>query len=329
MGGVPALPQLDGVSFRPFGGRSDYPDFVRIINAWSKAEGDERAETIEGITTSYDNLDRCDPAHDLLVAEIDGRTVGYTRVWWDQIVDGPRTYRHICLVDPEFGGSGIGTAFLAWAQARLREIAAEHDDAPEKVFETWFGDKNTAAVALVTAAGYQPGTYSAEMVRPYVDDLPDHRLPDGVETRPVREEDMRALWEAEGEAFRDHWGYSEPTEAGYLRFLERPYTDPTLWKIAWDDDGVVGQVRSFIDTAENAEFGRQRGWTEDISTARRRRRQGIAKALIVESIRELAARGMTEVALGVHTENPNGAYDLYAGLGYEVVNTWTAYRRPL
>ena len=87
--------------------------------------------------------------------------------------------------------------------------------------------------------------------------------------------------------------------------------------------------RSFIDTEENAEFGRQRGWTEDISTVRRRRRQGIAKALIVESIRELAARGMTEVALGVHTENPNGAYDLYAGLGYEVVNTWTAYRKPL
>jgi hypothetical protein len=38
---------------------------------------------------------------------------------------------------------------------------------------------------------------------------------------------------------------------------------------------------------------------------------------------------MTEVALGVHTENPNGAYDLYAGLGYEVVATWTTYRKPL
>lgn len=53
------------------------------------------------------------------------------------------------------------------------------------------------------------------------------------------------------------------------------------------------------------------------------------KALIVESIRELASRGMTEVALGVHTENPNGAFDLYAGLGYEVVSTWTTYRKPL
>ena len=73
----------------------------------------------------------------------------------------------------------------------------------------------------------------------------------------------------------------------------------------------------------------RRGWTENISTSRRWRRRGVAKALIVESIRELAARGMTEVALGVHTENPNGAFDLYAGLGYEVVSTWTTYRKPL
>jgi hypothetical protein len=38
---------------------------------------------------------------------------------------------------------------------------------------------------------------------------------------------------------------------------------------------------------------------------------------------------MTEVALGVHTENPNGAYQLYESLGYEVVRTWTTYRKPL
>jgi ribosomal protein S18 acetylase RimI-like enzyme len=88
-------------------------------------------------------------------------------------------------------------------------------------------------------------------------------------------------------------------------------------------------VKSFVNAAENEEHGRLRGWTEQISTARRWRRQGVAKALIVESIRELAARGMTEVALGVHTENPNGAYQLYQSLGYEVVGTWTTYRKPL
>ena len=39
--------------------------------------------------------------------------------------------------------------------------------------------------------------------------------------------------------------------------------------------------------------------------------------------------GNKEVALGVHTENPNGAYELYSSLGYEVVKTWTTYRKPL
>ena len=326
---MPALPQLDGVDFRMFGGASDYPDFVRIFNAWARGEGDERVGTLEGITSSYDHLERCNPARDLLVVEIGGTPVGYSRVWWDQEPDGPRVYKFVCFLDPDHAGRAIGGTLLAWNEARLREIAAEHDDAPEKLLQAFCNDKNLAAVSLVRAADYNPATYSAEMVRPFVSDLPEHGLPDGVEIRPASERDLRTIWEAEGEAFRDHWGYVEPTEAGYQHFLTRPYTDPTLWKIAWDEEGVAGQVRSFIDTAENAEFERQRGWTEDISTARRWRRRGVAKALIVESIRELAARGMTEVALGVHTENPNGAYDLYAGLGYEVVGTWTVYRKPL
>ena len=168
----------------------------------------------------------------------------------------------------------------------------------------------------------------AQMVRPTVDDLPDHRLPAGLEIRPVRDEDIRTIWEADMEAFRDHWGYVEPTEQWYKQFISFPYMDTSLWKIAWDDEGVAGQVKSFIDSVQNEAHGRKRGWTEQISTSRRWRRRGVAKALIVESIRELAARGMTEVALGVHTENPNGAYQLYESLGYEVVQTWTTYRKP-
>lgn len=325
---MPALPQLQGVVFRPFRGRSDYPDLARIITAFAKGEGTDRVETADGIAAGYDNLERCDKERDLLVAEVDGRPIGYSRVSWDDEADGPRTYTQVCFVDPAFGGRGIGSALLAWNEERLREIAAAHD-APDRVFQVFINDRNTAATALVRGAGFEPVTYAAEMVRPSVGDLPDHPLPDGVEIRPVRDEDMRAIWEADVEAFRDHWGYVEPTEASYERFLAFPYNDPTLWKIAWDDEGVAGQVKSFIDTAQNEEHGRQRGWTEAISTARRWRRRGLAKALIVESIRELASRGMTDVALGVHTENPNGAFDLYTGLGYEVVATWTAFRKPL
>ena len=325
---MPASPKLNDVVFRPFQDRSDYPHFARIITAFSKGEGRDRVETAEGIASGYDHLERCDPKRDLLVAEVDELPIGYCRVWWDQEPDGPRIYRQVCFVDPAFGGRGLGSAFFAWNEERLREIAAGHDT-PQKMLEVFANDRNPAATALARTAGFESITYDAEMVRPSVDGLPDHSLPDGVEIRPVSEDQLRAIWEADVEAFRDHWGFVEPTDATYAQFLAFPHHDPTLWKVAWDDEGVAGQVRSFIDPAQNAEHGLQRGWTEFISTSRRWRRRGLAKALIVESIRELAARGMTDVALGVHTENPNGAFDLYAGLGYEVVATWTTYRKPL
>jgi GNAT superfamily N-acetyltransferase len=303
--------------------------FARIITANSKTNGDDRVETPEGVASGYDHLERCDPTRDLVVAEVDGVPVAYSRVSWDQEPDGPRIYRHVCFVDHEYSNRGIGGALFGWNEARLREIAADHDDAAEKLYEVWAGDRNLGATKLARDAGYEAITYSAEMVRPRVGDLPDHQLPEGLEIRPATDDQLREIWEADVEAFRDHWGFVEQTDADYERFLAFPYHDPTLWKIAWDEEGVAGQVKSFIDTAQNEEHGRMRGWTEAISTSRRWRRRGVAKALIVESIRELASRGMTEVALGVHTENPNGAYDLYAGLGYEVTSSWTTYRKPL
>ncbi|HVH47668.1 MAG TPA: GNAT family N-acetyltransferase [Labilithrix sp.] len=323
-----ALPQLDGVHFRTFRGSSDFPHFARLITAWSKGVGDDRVETAEGIASGYANLQRCDPERDLVVVEVDGLPVAYSRVWWDLEADGPHVYKHFCILDPAVEGRGIDAALFAWNEERLRAIGGGHD-VEEQLLEVWSNDRNAAANALIRGAGYEAITYSAEMVRPTVDDLPDHSLPDGLEIRPVRDEDIRTIWEADVEAFRDHWGFVEQTEADYQRFLAFPYMDTTLWKIAWDDEGPAGQVKSFVDTAQNAEHGLKRGWTESISTSRRWRRRGVAKALIVESIRELAARGMTEVALGVHTENPNGAYDLYAGLGYEVTSTWTTYRKRL
>ena len=227
---------------------------------------------------------------DILVAEVDGRPVGYSRVWWDQEPDGPRVYRQVCFLDPAHGGRGIGSAIFAWNEARLRALASEHD-VSEKVVEAWANDRNLGATALIRDAGFEPVAHAAQMVRPSVEDLPDHSLPDGLELRPVGDDDIRAIWEADMEAFRDHWGYVEPTEEGYESFRAFPYLDPTLWKVAWDDDGVAGQVKSFIDTAQNKEHGRTARLHRGDRDARRWRRRGVAKALIVESIRELAGAG--------------------------------------
>jgi GNAT superfamily N-acetyltransferase len=296
---VPPFPELEGFTFRGFRGEPDYPHVVRIINAQSRGEGGERVETLEATAAAYANLERCDPARDFLFAEAEGHPVAYSRVTWEDEPDGPRVYRHLCFVDPAYGRRGVGTALFAWNEARLREIASEHDQ-PHQLFEIFSDDRNL-----------------------------EHSLPEGLEIRPVTEDRVREIWEAACEAFRGEFGFVEPTEEAFQRVVGFPYHDPTLWKVAWDGEGVAGQVRSFIDTAQNEQFGRRRGWTEDISTAPRWRRRGVAKALIVESIKELAGRGMTEVALGVHTESRNRTLELYSGLGYQLVSGWTVYRKPL
>jgi len=148
---VPAFPQLEGFDFRPFAGESDYPHIVRIINAQSRGEGNDRVETLAGTAAAYEHLDRCDPARDFVFAEADARPIAYSRVWWDDEHDGARVYKHICFADPSFGNRGVGSALYSWNETRLREIASEHDS-PRKLFEVFTDDRNVAAGGTRTSS---------------------------------------------------------------------------------------------------------------------------------------------------------------------------------
>ena len=79
----------------------------------------------------------------------------------------------------------------------------------------------------------------------------------------------------------------------------------------------------------NARYRQQRGWTEPICVRRPWRKRGLAKALIARSLRLLQAEGMTEAALHVDTQNPNGALQLYESMGYRVIKQSTVYEKPL
>ena len=46
------------------------------------------------------------------------------------------------------------------------------------------------------------------------------------------------------------------------------------------------------------------------------------------SLQELGDRGMTEAALGVDTNNPGGAFQLYTGLGFRLTRYEAVYVKP-
>lgn len=148
--------------------------------------------------------------------------------------------------------------------------------------------------------------------------------------RPVTPDQYPQIWAADVEAFRDHWGFAEPPAGAYEEWQEDPIAMQTeLWQIAWDGDQVAGQVRSFINHTENAEQGRLRGYTECISVRRPWRRRGLARALILNSLRILKEQGMTEAALGVDTQNTSGALRLYERCGFRPLFGGALYRKPV
>ena len=102
---------------------------------------------------------------------------------------------------------------------------------------------------------------------------------------------------------------------------------PQLWKIAWDGEQAVGNVLNFVLHQENENFKRKRGYTEGISVRRPWRRKGIARALLTESIKMFQEMGMEETCLGVDTENPRGALELYQSVGYQEIKRYVTYRK--
>jgi mycothiol synthase len=143
----------------------------------------------------------------------------------------------------------------------------------------------------------------------------------------VTEDQVPEIVAAHLEAFRGEWDFREPTEDDIAEVIDDPLRDISLWKVAWAGDVVVGQVKPFINAEENAERGTLRGYTEYISTHRDWRNRGIAGALLAKSLRELRDRGMTEAVLGVDTNNPGGAFQLYTRLGFELQSYEAIYTR--
>ncbi len=322
-------PQIPGLQFRGFAGESDYPSMVEILEAATRADQEERAVTLEDLRHDYEHLTNSDPEKDMLFAEINGQPIAYARVeWWQEEDPNHRIYSLFVNLVPEWRRQGIEEAMLGWCQRRLKEIADDHPQDSQRFYQTYSNGYKAAYNGILESLGYQPARYFIEMSRP-LEDIPEAALPEGIDLRPVRKQDERAVWEASIEAFRDHWGFSEPDEEDYKSYQGSKYYQPELWQVAWDGDEIVSSVMNYIDEDYNRKYNKQRGWTEEITTRKAWRRRGIAKALIVRSMHMHKAKGMTEVGLGVDTDNPNGALKLYQSLGYEKVKTWITFRKEM
>jgi mycothiol synthase len=321
-GSAPA--SVEGVSLRP-GGQADWPAIASVLNAARRADGADEVRTPESLASEFARLvlDR-----DVVIAEADGEAVGYG---FGEVVerDGVLLAELTGGVAPTHRRRGIGTALLR--RTRDNAVARMADDPRSlpRELRSYALDVETGVAALLAAEGFVPIRFGFEMRRSLAGVLPAHALPPGLELRPVVERDYRAIWDANEEAFLDHWGHRAADEDDFREMCYGPEVSPNLWCVAWDGDQVAGVVMNAIFRDENEQLGISRGWLDRVSVRRPWRGRGLAGALCSEALRVLRAEGIAEAWLGVDGSNPTGAVHLYETLGFTVAKGWKAYGRPV
>jgi ribosomal protein S18 acetylase RimI-like enzyme len=332
-------PPITGLIFRHYQGEQDLPAMLEVFQSTKTRDHDHALETLADIANKYRPSAGCEPSQDVLIAEAAGHVIAYGRVSWRQPESSAdRIYSIAWHIRPEWQGRGLDAFFLRQSQERVSQIIRQQDaDAPDRrgsfsgrrLIEAEATDLEPALARLLEMDGFKPARWGSLMTCSDLQNVPDLPLPEGLEVRPVRPEQFRAIWNALQDAFYGYPGYAQPTEDDYARWQHSTQFQPHLWQVAWDGDQAAGMVLNYLSHDPSDPAKPSTAWNEDICVRRPWRRRGLARALLARSMRMFRDMGYTQTSLGVELNNADGARQLYESMGFQLVSVLTIYYKPV
>ncbi|MBN1680188.1 MAG: GNAT family N-acetyltransferase [Anaerolineae bacterium] len=304
----------------------DVPAIVELINTCSLADYGFVEETEDdvrnGLQTPGFNLatDSC------CLLTSDGMMVGYAEFW--NIVE-PRVRPYLYgRTHPDYRGQGIGSFLCHWARNRAGDVVAQAPAGARVTLCVSTNVANKPAQALFQNEGFTPIRYFYRMVIDMGAPPPEPVWPDGITVRPIEytREYLRRVFEANEDAFKDHWGHLPITFDKWLHWIEAdPDFDPTVWWVAVAGDEIVATCLCRPKIAEDAKMG----WVDDLGVRRPWRRRGLALALLHHTFGEFWRRGQTRVGLGVDASSLTGATQLYEKAGMHIARQYVQMEHEL
>jgi mycothiol synthase len=324
---LPGAPAIPGLECRHARIPDDLPGLVAVHEGSAQVDDVDPLSSMEGIPTldelhaRFTPSSAFDPTMDALIAERDGRIIGYSRVTWWRERDGVWLYLTTGRLLPGWRGRGIGTAMLRWAESRAEALAATHPTNGKAMLGANASSTEIDATTLLRDAGYHETFSMVEMRFDAFDTLPPVALPAGLALRPATPDQYRAIWESVQAAYVDSPQNMVATEEDYSEWLASPAFDPTLWRIAWDGEQIAGQTL--------CEIAKGRGEIAEVSVGAPWRRRGLGYTLVVAGLHALAERAGAEARLHARTDNIYGATHLYERVGFRRLKRFARYRKPL
>lgn len=299
---------------------------AELVNAVSRAATGEPYATPAQVRAWWLEPGRDSAANDRLLLTPDGGPAAYVEYSAGE-PDAP--YYFLGFVHPAHGGRGIGSAVLRWAEARARRSLAESpSDARVTLGTIAWTTQASAFDQLLRRHGYAPVRTFHRMLVELDAPPPEPQWPEGIAVRAFdRGRDERAVYEANEEAFRDHWG---STPVSYEQWVHRHIDgeerfDPALWFLAMDGDEVAGGALCRWERPAQPDEGHVR----ELFVRRPWRRRGIGVALLRHAFGEFYRRGKRKVSLTVDAESAWGAPRLYERAGMRPLWGTVHYEKEL
>jgi mycothiol synthase len=298
---------------------SDLEAVTQLIYDVCEADGDAAvAVTVDELKHEWETPGFVLEKDAYLVQTSDGRIVGF-----EEFNNG---HEHAILhtdgyVHPDFKGRGIGTALLRMIEQRAREEMKLAELDVRVALRSLTDIHDETGLALYRNEGYQPLRYHWRMEIMLNEPPAEPKFPQGIELRPfIQGEHDVPVWQAQNEAFRDHWGSHEVTLEEWRRSrFGDPEFDPTLWIIAWDGEEVAGFSLN--------RYRMGNGWIRTLGVRRPWRKRGLGEAILLHSFGEFYKRDKTTIGLGVDAQNPTGATRLYQKVGMYAASEFVTYEK--
>ena len=307
----------------------DLESAMKLFNRWSRSViGRDELIDLDALREDLKSPGFNIEEDTRLIFAANGKMAGYIEAW---TIAKPPVHPWIWgRVDPDYEGKGLGTWLLHWAERHVLRVLP---DVPVELrFAPRVGTYREAQKPkkLFEKMGYRHVRSSYQMLIEMDAPVPEPEFPDGITLRTYHPEvDAAAVYQAQRDSFRDHFGYvEEPFEEGLKRFKhfwENDSSDPTLLFIAMDGDQIAGinlcRPQGFDDV--------DMGWVGTLGVCRPWRKRGIGLALLRHSFNEFYRRGKRKVGLGVDAQNLTGALRLYENAGMHVHQAFDQYEKEL
>jgi mycothiol synthase len=311
-------------------GHNDLPALVAL---YEQCEVVDQLDQTSSLTDLQRRLDYPPPGgvqYRQLWETRDGQLVGVANLWIDdptEATDDLEAWLGI-RIHPDYRDGILEAELLTWSEQQVLAKAAACQR-PARICAGVRRDRPYYC-DLYANQGYQPVRWFHDMHRPLTEPISQPQFPEGFSARPTGTDEAQAWVEMFNQSFVDHWNFSPMTLADRQYRLTYPTHQPELDWVAVAADGTLAAFcGAHIPHEDNARKNRKEGWINILGTRRGYRRQGLARAMLLQGLQQLQVAGLETALLGVDSQNPNQAQSLYESAGFQVKTSYVTYEKRL